>query len=792
MSKVVISNRIYLDPSFELRQQLVEKLTHKIKKPPRPGMTRFNMYDIIKGYKLLPRGMISIPSGRVDLIPESSEIIDRRILIPVELPEPKIPLRGGQIKVIEEANDSCIINAKVGWGKSISALHLVKKLGQKTLIVCHNTMLRDQWIESIEALYPSIFIGKIGSGEFDIDAPIVVGNIQTLTKTIPKIAKEFGTVILDECLDYETLVDTEDRGKLKIGVLVNQKIDTKVLSLNPITGVSSYKKVLRYFKNPQTDCLKVSHSGGGGFKCTPNHGVYILVDREICRVPAEYLEIGDLVIQTVRDHKSTAVLNNEWYPIILGMLLGDGSIGYPHNKSDSIRLKVTHGEAQFGYLAWKANILGNTALQEGCSGYSSDRRIRSILTKSFYDIEDWYANIYVNGSKKRVPKNIANILTKESWALIFQDDGSASKVSDSIVFSVCEFDQESVSNLQTSLHKLFNIDASVQFVCNKGYRYLRLNKKDALLFLNGINGLVHPELQYKLTSISDNIKQFNFSIPKTPLLNEHYGVRKVVSVTSSTLTNGYRYNIEVEDNHTYFANGILVSNCHHCPATTFSTFLDGMYARYKIGLSGTMLRKDGKHVLFKDFFGPVVFQPPQENTMIPTVKIVKTGIVLGEGDAWTTKVNTLLYDPKYQEFIAGVAKLQQAKGHKVLVIADRVEFLQNVGDLIGETCVCIVGGTDFDQRKEFVRQIESGEKTAIAGSRKIFAEGISVNPLSCVILAEPMASEITLEQIIGRIMRESEGKLQPLVIDMNFNGPSDRAQNKARLGFYLRQGWVVT
>ena len=154
-------------------------------------------------------------------------------------------------------------------------------------------------------------------------------------------------------------------------------------------------------------------------------------------------------------------------------------------------------------------------------------------------------------------------------------------------------------------------------------------------------------------------------------------------------------------------------------------------------------------------------------------------------------MNILLYDADYQEIISRIALLQIEKGHKVLIIADRVEFLQRVGELIGEQCVCITGGTTYEERTELKRQVEEGEKSCIAGSRQIFAEGISVNILSCVILAAPIANDASLEQIIGRIMRQHEGKLNPLVIDMNFSGPSDRKQNRDRQAFYSRKGWTV-
>ena len=427
MPKAIISNKIYLDTTPEIASKIAKALTYKIKKNI-PGLSPFGQFEIIKNYKMLPKGVMTIPSGRQDLIPEGYEVIDKRIIHELPFPNPKYELYPQQQHIVDQVDDMCFLNALVGWGKTFTALHMARKLGQKTLVVCHNTMLRDQWIKEAQNLY-NMPIGIIGSGIFDIDHSIVVGNIQTLTKIIPEISKEFGTVIVDEC--------------------------------------------------------------------------------------------------------------------------------------------------------------------------------------------------------------------------------------------------------------------------------------------------------------------------------------------------------------------------HHVTATTFTQFLDGMHARYKIGLSGTMIRKDGKHILFQNFFGPKLYQPPLANTLTPSIQVIKTGIALAAGEGWAKKMNILLYDPDYQQFIAQAARFELSKGHKVLIVADRVEFLHNVGELIGETCVCITGGTTFEEREELIRQVESGEKDCVVGSRQIFAEGISINPLSCIILAAPIANDSLLEQLIGRIMRQSPDKLDPLVIDMHFNGPGDRKQNRERLAFYQRKGWEV-
>jgi superfamily II DNA or RNA helicase len=428
MSKAIISNRIYLNAPPEGFDAIKKSLTYKIEQKGAGRGGKHTLIEVIRNYKVLPKNILSIPQGRTDLIPEGYEIIDKRVTHDMPFPDPKIPLRSEQKIVYDEFNESGFLNALVGWGKTFTALHIAAKLGQKTLIITHTTILRDQWVKEAKLLF-DMEVGVIGSGEFDIDHVIVIGNVQTVTKHALALSKEFGTIIMDEG--------------------------------------------------------------------------------------------------------------------------------------------------------------------------------------------------------------------------------------------------------------------------------------------------------------------------------------------------------------------------HHCPATTFTAIIDGMYSRYRIGLSGTMLRKDGRHILLRDYFGDIVHKPPQSHTLDPRVKIIKSGIALTHGEVWVKKVNNLLYDPDYQEYISVIAKTQIAKGHYVLIVADRVEFLTNVKELIGEKCLLVTGQTGTEERDLISQRIDSGEASCIAGSRQIFSEGISINRLSCVILASPISNEILLEQIIGRIMRKHQDKLDPVVVDIQFSGFADKKQNNLRLSFYLNKGWEV-
>ena len=121
MPKAVISNRIYLDnPGEEVTKKITKELTYKYTKF--GGTKTAANVETIRNYKILPKGIISIPQCREDLIPEGYEVVDKRIIEEVPFPEPKFPLREAQIPVYEEANGTCFINALPGWGSLCLAL----------------------------------------------------------------------------------------------------------------------------------------------------------------------------------------------------------------------------------------------------------------------------------------------------------------------------------------------------------------------------------------------------------------------------------------------------------------------------------------------------------------------------------------------------------------------------------------------------------------------------------------------------------------------------------------------
>src|SRR6056300_1242063 len=70
---------------------------------------------------------------------------------------------------------------------------------------------------------------------------------------------------------------------------------------------------------------------------------------------------------------------------------------------------------------------------------------------------------------------------------------------------------------------------------------------------------------------------------------------------------------------------ILVDEAHLCPAEMFSTALNALNAKIKIGISATPKRKDGKHVYLADYFSPFMVEARDPRQLQdPVVQIKRT------------------------------------------------------------------------------------------------------------------------------------------------------------------------
>jgi superfamily II DNA or RNA helicase len=114
-------------------------------------------------------------------------------------------VRPAQIDVVNaylkpEPHDGMIC-LQTGGGKTVCALYIASQLKMKTLIIVHNTFLKDQWEDRIKAFLPNVTIGHLQGETADVDKDIVIAMIQSISmKEYPKeVFRGFGLTVIDEC-----------------------------------------------------------------------------------------------------------------------------------------------------------------------------------------------------------------------------------------------------------------------------------------------------------------------------------------------------------------------------------------------------------------------------------------------------------------------------------------------------------------------------------------------------------------------------------------------------------------
>ena len=115
-------------------------------------------------------------------------------------------VRPAQVEVVNsylkpEPHDGMIC-LQTGGGKTVCALYIASQLRVKTLIIVHNTFLKDQWEDRIKAFLPKVTIGHLQGETADVEGKdIVIAMIQSISmKEYPKeVFRGFGLTVIDEC-----------------------------------------------------------------------------------------------------------------------------------------------------------------------------------------------------------------------------------------------------------------------------------------------------------------------------------------------------------------------------------------------------------------------------------------------------------------------------------------------------------------------------------------------------------------------------------------------------------------
>ena len=222
---------------------------------------------------------------------------------------------------------------------------------------------------------------------------------------------------------------------------------------------------------------------------------------------------------------------------------------------------------------------------------------------------------------------------------------------------------------------------------------------------------------------------------------------------------------------------VVVDECHHCVGTPtkvmqFYKVVSNCNARYKIGLSATLTRKDGMINCVYALLGKKLHTITEKEVGQKRIKAIHKDVNIdikyrmidycnGDGTInYNDLINMLSENEERNRTIIHFIQLGKLKNKKQLVLCHRVkqvEYLSKELEKLGIKVNCLTGKVNNKNRQY--------DGDVIVATYSLAKEGLDIPDLDVLHLATPQKDRTTTIQSAGRVERNYEGKQTPIILD---------------------------
>jgi superfamily II DNA or RNA helicase len=255
---------------------------------------------------------------------------------------------------------------------------------------------------------------------------------------------------------------------------------------------------------------------------------------------------------------------------------------------------------------------------------------------------------------------------------------------------------------------------------------------------------------------------------------------------------------------------VIVDECHAIPAPTFEALTDSMRAKYFLGLSATVMRRDGHHPQIVMQCGPIRHRADGRRTtdLEPFAHVVLVRpTAFAPSNATTDDDGRLLLPKLVDEIVADEVRNKMiatevldalAEGRSPVVLSERRVHLEVFESMLRDKVANIVmlrggmGKRELKKVREKLDSIPDGEPRVLLATGPYLGEGFDDARLDTLFLALPVSWRGRITQYVGRLHRRHVGKREVRVYDyVDLNAPVCNRMFDRRSAGYEALGYKI-
>lgn len=256
-------------------------------------------------------------------------------------------------------------------------------------------------------------------------------------------------------------------------------------------------------------------------------------------------------------------------------------------------------------------------------------------------------------------------------------------------------------------------------------------------------------------------------IPKHEIGKIGQGKAKVGKrITIATIQSLVKH-IDLAKNH---FGTILVDECHHIPAKTYSDTIGQLETYYLYGLTATPFRKYNDGKLIFTYLGDIIIEIASDETEhFKQAQIIIRNTEFdvpfnAKTDDFETLSKMLIHDSERNKLILNDVQKEITLGRRIVIITERKEHIDILYHFLKKSYeVITLSGDDTKSSRDVKwKSLNRGEFQVLITTGQYFGEGSDLSNVNSLFLVYPFSFKGKLIQYIGRVQRS---EINPTVYD---------------------------